>query len=73
MSSYPKRVGSWDCFQRAKAGAADKASLRVWLEPNSCPGGDKGFTIALLDRGAQNHQDSPGKAVIHGKGASYSQ
>lgn len=43
MSSCP-RVRSWDCFQRDKAGTADKASLEDWLEPNSCPGGDKGST-----------------------------
>lgn len=72
MSGYRQSIGSRDCFWRAKAGAADKVSLEDWPEPNSCPGGDKSSTIALLDWGTQNHQDGPGKAVIYGKGASYS-
>lgn len=64
---------SRDCFQRAKARWQIKPQSRTSWSQAATPGGDKGSTTALLERGAQNHQAGPGKAAIHGKGVSDSQ
>lgn len=44
-----------------------KPHSRLSLEPNSCPGGHKGFTTGLMDWGVQNNQVSPGKAGTPGE------
>lgn len=39
----PKRARSWDCFQRAKARAADKASLKAPSGAKQLPWGRQGL------------------------------
>lgn len=63
----PKRARSGIVPREPRLEQLIKPHSRLTLEPNSCRGGDKGFTTGLMDWGAQNHQVSPGKAGTPGE------
>lgn len=68
MSSYTKRARSWDCFQRAKAGAADKALLKAHSGAKQLPWGRRGLYNRSYGLGSTGKAEHLGREqLIDGK------